>query len=176
MARSPAFQLYVSDFRQDPNTILMNTTEIGAYFLLLMECWDKNNQLPDDLQTLADIARRPLGQFQKMWDRKIKRCFRFDSKTKTYSNKRLEMEIIKQDAFSRRKSAAGKLGAANRWKDNNLNGNAMAQVSRGMAEHGTTYKKNKDLNTHNSDDWVWPMKPLIEAFPNMTVCLTLSVL
>lgn len=174
MARSPAFQLNVADFRQDPKTIVMNATEIGAYFLLILECWDKDNSLPDDIQLLADIARVPQSRFQPMWDRKIKRCFQFNAGSKTFSHKRHEKEIRKQNAWSKIKSDAGKLGAAKRWKSNKLNGTAMAEPkqshSRGMADDSSTSKKKEYLNTHIPNaEWAWPMKPLVEAFPALSI-------
>jgi hypothetical protein len=56
MAYSPAFQFYYKDFRQDPNTIRMTAEEIGVYLLLLMECWDRDNKLPNSMDLLADIG------------------------------------------------------------------------------------------------------------------------
>lgn len=183
MARSPAFQLYVSDFRQDPKTIVMSTTEIGAYFLLLIECWDKDNSLPDDLAHLAGVARMSPSRFEKSWNARLRQCFILDVKKHVFRHKRIAQEIAKQAAQAKVKSEAGKQGAAKRWLRNSLNDTAIAQLSSAMplpsepnktqdSEFGTNValkKEKESLNTHNPDAWVWPMKPLIEAFPNMVV-------
>lgn len=170
MARSPSFQFHVADFRQDPKTIVMTTAEIGAYMLLIMECWDKDNTLLNDIHYLADVARMPLARFQKAWVNRLERCFQFDPKADVYSHKRLAKEIRKQNTWSKIKSDAGKLGAAKRWKGNNLNGSAMAVPSSAMADDSSTSKEEEFKHTHNdADAWAWPMKPLIEAFPHLIV-------
>lgn len=151
MAHSPAFQFYYKDFRQDPKTINMNTTEIGAYMLLLIECWDQDNTLPMDIRFLAMIARCPIKQFEKMWAEKIEHCFVFDRRKKVYSHKRLAKEIEKQKAWSKTKSEAGKRGADKRWKDNNLqNGTAIAQLPSAIAEHGSSSSSSSSFKTKDT--------------------------
>lgn len=112
--KSPAFQTYPADFLSDKNTLVMTTTEIGAYWLLLLVCWQENG-LPDDLAELAAVARLPLKQFQPMWERRIARCFqkRDDGR---WTHKRLEKERNKQAEHRERQSAAGKRGADKRWQ------------------------------------------------------------
>lgn len=171
MAHSPAFQLNVSDFRQDPKTIRMTTAEIGAYFLLLMECWDKDNSLPADIEHLADVARLSLGRFKRMWDERIGRCFVLDTPSQTYSHKRLAKEIRKQSGWSRVMSDAGKKGAAKRWANKDLDSQAKQGHSHPIASDSSSSKKEEEFkHTHNAGAtpqavWTWPMKPLIDHFP-----------
>lgn len=115
MAYSPAFQFYYKDFRQDPKTIAMRAAEIGAYWLLLMECWDRDNSLPDDVDELALIARTPGPQFAKMWNAKIRRCFRWDGERSVFWHKRLGEEIEKQKRWKLENSERGRLAAEARW-------------------------------------------------------------
>lgn len=128
MAYSPAFQFYPGDFTGDRNTIPMSAAEIGAYILLICECWDKDNSLPEDLQDLADIARMDLVQFTVCWDRRIKKCFRYDDKKKCFFHKRLLEEIKKQKAWSKKKSEAGKKGMAKRWEQKASDDNTVISV------------------------------------------------
>jgi len=137
MAYSPAFQFYYKDFRQDPNTIRMTTLEIGAYWLLIVECWDRENRLPKDLESLADIARMPVEDFSAIWKRALERCFR--EKKTFYFHKRVGEEILKQKGWKKEKSEAGKIGAAKRWKNKQLqNGSAIAVPSSAMADDSSS--------------------------------------
>lgn len=137
MAYSPAFQYYYKDFRQDPNTIRMTTLEIGAYWLLINECWDRDNRLPKNTQDLADIAKLPVDQFEVLWTRAIKRCFK--EKKTFFWHKRLAEEILKQKEWKNKFSRSGKLGALKRWEDKDLqNGVAIASPSSSMATYGSS--------------------------------------
>jgi uncharacterized protein YdaU (DUF1376 family) len=107
VAYSPAFQFYYKDFRQDPNTIRMNAEEIGVYMLLLMECWDRDNKLPNVMDDLADIGRVEAEYFIAMWNRAIARCFVYNAKKNIFTHKRLAKEILKQKEWSKQHSDAG---------------------------------------------------------------------
>jgi uncharacterized protein YdaU (DUF1376 family) len=111
----------------------MKAPEIGAYWLLIMECWDRDNSLPDDIEELAIVARMPLKQFEKAWNEKIRRCFRFDGRKGIYWHKRLEQEIESGKRFSKAQSARGKKGAdALHSKRNNLAGTSKPPPSQSM--------------------------------------------
>ena len=116
----------------------MSTVEIGAYWLLICECWDKGNQLPNDLDELADIARMKRADFEKVWERRIKKCFQFDESKNVFRQKRLGEEIKKQKAWSKKKSEAGKKGMASRWKEKDKADNTAITVLGG------------DITQHNS--------------------------
>ena len=68
MNKSPAFQFYPADFLSDKNTLVMSAQEIGAYCLLIFVCWSEGF-LHDDPEELATIARLPLDQFKKSWEK-----------------------------------------------------------------------------------------------------------
>lgn len=112
--KSPAFQIYPADFLADAKTLVMSASEIGAYWLLLCVCW-RENGLPDDLDELAAIARTPVKQFQKSWEKRIQRCFmkREDGK---WTHKRLQTERDKQIENREKRQKAGEKGAAERWQ------------------------------------------------------------
>lgn len=128
MAHSPAFQFYPGDFTGDRLTIPMTTLEVGAYWLLICECWDKGNQLPNDMTELADIARMKVSDFEKVWAKRIKKCFQFDDKKNVFTQKRLGEEIKKQKAWSKKKSEAGKKGMESRWKQRGTGDNTTITV------------------------------------------------
>ncbi len=116
MPYSPAFQFYPGEYLSDKNTMPMTTEEIGAYDLLMWVCWEEDG-LADDMEELADIARMPVEKFTPSWNRRIKKCFRWDDKKKLFFHPRQEKEIKKQKAWRKEKSDAGKAGAAKRWKE-----------------------------------------------------------
>jgi uncharacterized protein YdaU (DUF1376 family) len=111
--KSPAFQIYPADFLADKNTLVMSTVEIGAYWLLLLVCWQENG-LPEDVDELAAIARLAKAQFIKSWEAKIKRCF-VQREDGHWTHKRLERERSKQDDW-RRKCAKGGRASAHKRK------------------------------------------------------------
>jgi uncharacterized protein YdaU (DUF1376 family) len=148
MAHSPAFQYYYKDFRQDPNTIRMTTVEVGAYWLLINECWDKDNKLPKDLDSLADIARMPVEAFEVIWERAIKRCFK-ERKT-FYWHKRLAEEIEKQKEWSAKHSNNGKKGAEKRWANARENKSFSEKIPKNSNEKSTGVKPNEDNDLQNS--------------------------
>lgn len=124
--KSPAFQIYPAEFLADGNTIVMNTTEIGAYCLLLFVCW-RENGLPDNIDELAVLTRMSVKQFQSAWDKRIQRCFikREDGR---WTHKRLEKERLKQIENRKKRQAAGQKGAETRWQTDS---NAMTENKRG---------------------------------------------
>lgn len=64
MGKSPAFQLYASDF--DMDTASWNNEEVGIYFRLLMYQW-VNGSIPSDPKRLSRIVRISAKKFQKRW-------------------------------------------------------------------------------------------------------------
>ena len=64
MGKSPAFQLYASDF--DMDTASWDNEEVGIYFRLLMYQW-VNGSIPADTKRLAKIVRMGHKKFQNSW-------------------------------------------------------------------------------------------------------------
>lgn len=119
MPISPSFPFFPSDFLGDPHTIVMDTTEIGAYCLLMWVCWEQDG-IPNDLDELADYARMPVKKFEVMWNRRIKKCFVFDTKTQQYVHPRFEKIIRGIKEFRKQKSRAGKASGEKRRKVKDL--------------------------------------------------------
>lgn len=59
----PYMKFYPADFLGD--TMHLNTTEVGAYMLLIMHYW-RNGGLPDKNSELAGITRLPLRSWERM--------------------------------------------------------------------------------------------------------------
>lgn len=162
--KSPAFQLYPSDFLSDKNTLAMSTLEIGAYCLLLFVCWAENG-LPDGAEDLADIARLPLKQFQPMWERRIERCFtkREDGK---WIHKRLEKERQKQAENRAKRQSAGAKGAEARWQTDSKaiampsDGNGKRMANDGLSDFSLQIAT-KDKDPANA------AKPILEQFKDL---------
>jgi uncharacterized protein YdaU (DUF1376 family) len=104
--------LYVGDYLAD--TMHLNGAEHGAYLLLLMHHW-RNGPLPDDDKSLAAIARTDLVLWAEVGP-VVRAFFNRDADGKLVQ-KRLMEERAKATDISAKREAAGKRGAASRWKD-----------------------------------------------------------
>lgn len=112
--RRPAFQFYPKDFLTDEKVVLMSNTEVGIYLRLLCFCWLERT-LPIETESLAQMARIPIKQFTKLWEKSVLRtCFQVGDDGRLH-HKRLDEERTKQTDFQRRQSDLGAAGAEKRW-------------------------------------------------------------
>jgi uncharacterized protein YdaU (DUF1376 family) len=111
MGKSPAFQLYASDF--DMDTAAWTCDQVGAYMRLLMYEW-VNGGLPKENASLARIARIDPRNMQKMWSTVLAKKFTLDS-ANLYVNNRLETEREKQEIYKKSQAEKGKKRASERW-------------------------------------------------------------
>ena len=124
MGKSPAFQFYASDFLSDENVVLMSNQEVGCYIKLLCFNW-KQGSIPNDIDKLSRLCGESKEIMDAIWEN-IKSCFKENSSGRLV-NPRIERERVKQKRFSENRKKAGKLGAEKRWKNNNIDGKAIAQ-------------------------------------------------
>jgi len=105
MGKSPAFQLYASDF--DMDTASWDNDEVGIYFRLLMYQW-VNGYVPSDIDRLAKIARISPKKFQKRWQIVSEKfCNNGDN---ALINKRMEKTRQEQYNYKKLQSDSGKRG------------------------------------------------------------------
>src|SRR5260370_294649 len=93
--------LYIGDYLGD--TGHLTTTQHGAYLLLMMHYWRKD-ELPDDDKQLAKITKLPLKVWQEY--REILQAFFYEG----WHHKRIDEEIAKMMKTSGARSAAGYKG------------------------------------------------------------------
>jgi uncharacterized protein YdaU (DUF1376 family) len=111
MSKRAWMPLYVGDYLAD--TGHLNTTQHGAYLLLMMHYW-KKGELPDDDKQLAAITKLPL----RLWldSRETVQAFFYDG----WCHKRIDEELAVMEVKTRRRAAAGSKGGTqatiNRWK------------------------------------------------------------
>ncbi len=109
MADYPAVPIWTDAYLAD--TRHLTTLEHGAYLLLMMEAWRRPNcNLPDDDRMLARLAGLSDGEWADIKDT-IMAFWKFDGRSKTWSQKRLSQE---KDYVSK-KSRSQKDKAAKRW-------------------------------------------------------------
>lgn len=114
--KAPAFQFYPKDFLTDEKVVLMSNTETGIYIRLLCFCWLEGT-LPLDTESLTRMARMPLKQFTKLWEKSpLRSCF-FVADDGRLHHGRLDQEREKQEIFARRQSDNGKKGGKPRGLD-----------------------------------------------------------
>lgn len=158
MAHSPAFQFYPKDFLADPNTVRMDATDVGVYMFLLMECWNRDNKLPKDVEVLAAFCRMTVQEFTPIWENKVRRCFQ-EMKT-FFWHKRLKKEISKQIEWREKKSKSGKLGADKRWHGNELqDSGAMALPSSDIAPDSSSLVLSGLVSSENNSTTAVERKP-----------------
>jgi len=129
----PWFQFYPDDFSGDGKVEAMSTTGVGAYMLLLCKAWreDPIASLPNDDTILARWSRLTSEEWQSH-KTEILAAFTLREDGRWYQS-RLECEFIKAMNLKKKKSEAGKVGAAARWTnqqkidDGTANATAMRQ-------------------------------------------------
>jgi uncharacterized protein YdaU (DUF1376 family) len=94
--------LYVADYLAD--TGHLSTVQHGAYLLLIMHYW-RTSGLPDDDVKLAKITRLPLRIWVDAVRPHIEPLFQ-----PGWKHKRVEAELVKQEAIKQKRAAAGQMG------------------------------------------------------------------
>ena len=109
MRTSPAFQFYAKDWLVD--TAGLSLEAQGAYARLLAHMWIEG-PLPDDRTALARRCGESPRRFGVIW-KAIGPLFQCTGGVLT--NKRLEQERAKQDAYRQEQALRGQHGASKRW-------------------------------------------------------------
>lgn len=122
---SPAFQLYVKEWRSSRAVMRMSFAERGMYLEMLLEQWE-NLSLPDDPAAVAELIGGKTPEWVKAWPL-LRRNFAANEDDRIV-NLRLEKERIKQRSRSKRQSDKGRSGADARWHKQTAE---MAQASNG---------------------------------------------
>jgi uncharacterized protein YdaU (DUF1376 family) len=101
MSKRAWMPLYVGDYLAD--TGHLNTTQHGAYLLLMMHYW-KKGELPDDDKQLAAIAKLPL----RLWldSKETLQAFFHDG----WRHGRIDEELARMQEKTNRRAAAGQKG------------------------------------------------------------------
>lgn len=107
MSAAPFMQLYVGDYLGD--TQHLTTEEHGAYLLLLMAMWRAGGSLPNDAAVLARVTRLTPARWRKIAPGVL--AF-FVLEGETLTQRRLRREIERVADVSRKRSRAGREGAA----------------------------------------------------------------
>lgn len=115
--------LYVADYKAD--TSRLTTEQHGAYLLIIMDYW-RNGPPPDDDAVLAQITGLPLDRWKKHRPI-IERFFAVDDGA--WTQKRIELELLKAKRVNDQKSEAGKASAAKRWGNEDYNGDGNEKVT-----------------------------------------------
>jgi uncharacterized protein YdaU (DUF1376 family) len=105
MNKSPAFQLYASDFLVD--TLEWDIEEVGIYTRLLYAQW-ANGDLPDDGERLSRIAGCSLKKFIKSSEKVMEKFIKKDDGR--IINLRLEETRIRQEEFRSNAIESGRKG------------------------------------------------------------------
>jgi len=101
MSKRAWMPLYVGDYLAD--TGHLNTTQHGAYLLLMMHYW-KKGELPDDDKQLAAITKLSM----RIWleCRETLQAFFYDG----WRHKRIDEELYRMEEKTARRAAAGQKG------------------------------------------------------------------
>lgn len=99
----PWFPCYPDDFHGSRKTKTMDATQVGIYWLLLMDSW-RNGPLPDDDVELAMIGRESCGKVRAV----LQKCFTLGKNG--WTNKRLEAIRAEQEEKRDKRVSAGRRG------------------------------------------------------------------
>jgi uncharacterized protein YdaU (DUF1376 family) len=102
--------LYVGDYLKA--TMGLNTEQHGAYLLLIMAAWQDGGVLPNNRTQLAAYARMAPEQWA-MHEPILSRYFLVTPEH--WVHERVQEELARAKALVQKKSAAGRIGAAERW-------------------------------------------------------------
>ena len=153
MGKSPAFQLYASDFYMD--TAGWTVAQVGAYARLLMYEW-VNGPIPCDMASLSRIAGiSDTRTMYKMWSGTMGKKFISNGGNLLF-NKRLEEEREKQAKRREIQVEKGISGAKKRWKDHIAPAIAQAQPKDSSSSSSSIKKK----NILSDDEWKEETKKL----------------
>lgn len=95
-------------------TMFLNTTQHGAYLLLMLSYWENVGPLPDDDETLASIVKLDIKSWLKI--RPImERFFDLDTIPGEWVHHRIDEELLKAFEQKQRAINRGKKGAEKRW-------------------------------------------------------------
>jgi len=142
---SPAFQFYPKDFLSDDKVVPLSLKEVGAYCLLLFHCWVEKGLRPE-IEYLRGLCRND-PEFQKIWSRKLKRCFYL--RGGRLQNRRLDRERQKQRSFKDKMIRAGKKSARMRWGGSSQAKRKNSQVKNKNKE-ATTLDNSSSLSSSSS--------------------------
>lgn len=137
MNQPPAFQFYASDYLSSSKVQRMTLEAEGAYIRLLAYNW-QDGWIPSDIAKLARLCKTTPRKMQTLWDDFLCECFTStEQPAGRLVNPRLEQVRSDQVEFRNKKSGAGQLGAAARWKDKQTDGTAIdVPLANGMANDG----------------------------------------
>ena len=107
----PYLQFYPTDYLSD--TQHLTTVEHGAYFLLILNYWQRGGPLPDDDKRLAGIVKLPIEQWLNARSTVVEF---FAVENGTWIHSRIESDLNKVKSTRKQQSEAGKLSAAKRLK------------------------------------------------------------
>lgn len=114
--RPPGFFLWIRDLLTDPLVELMDTTEFGAYLLLLCKAWfqDPPGSIPDDDFALSRWAKLTPDRWSECKPR-VMAPWKLQ-KDGRWHQKRMRQEFAKAIAYQAKKSKAGTIAAKARWE------------------------------------------------------------
>lgn len=144
MAKSPAFQLYASDFLTD--TSHMTAEELGIHMRLLCTQWI-NGSLINDVKVLSRISGCDMRVFKRSWPTVSQKYELVENgetavemKMSTLINKRLELTRKQQEVFREKQQKNGLKGGRPR----NTKTQALTQIK---PKSNPTHNPNKSSST-----------------------------
>lgn len=119
MSNSPAFQYYPADLISDPEVMLWDMEQIGAYWQMITYLWLNEGKmdatLPNFYESLRKLFRKKTEKTAKsLWKKIEKKFVRNDG---FITHKRIQKEIQRQAEWRLKSSEGGKKSAEKRKKD-----------------------------------------------------------
>lgn len=136
----PFLQLWVNDWRNDPDIKTMSLEEEGLMFRLVQELWE-HETLPNDPKKLAIFCRVNIKTFKRLWPM-ISNKFQIENEL--ISHKRVDQEKMKLKS----KSEKARKSVEKRWnKDTNVSKTNKRSGYISESESETESDSPKNINT-----------------------------
>lgn len=167
MNKAPAFQFYAADFLADEKVMLMSIAARGIYITLLAVQW-REGSIPVNPLLMAKLCGCDSSAIESHWH-EVADCFTVcDFDAARMVNPRLEEQREKLTVFKENRSQAGKMGAKARWnKVKKTDGSAKVLPMANHSSSSSSSSSSSIINTHISDSAKFPLKDLLEAFPDV---------
>jgi uncharacterized protein YdaU (DUF1376 family) len=157
MANTPAFQYYPADLLSDPEVMFWDMESVGCYWQMITFLWLNGGKFEYNVGNLCKLFRKNHKKTaEKLW-KKIEKKFSVENGIVTH--KRVLKEMQKQEESRLRRSAAGRVGAKNKW---NPDGNA---IPKDMAKNGSSTSSSTSTSVNKKK-----LFPLIGKFCSFDGC------
>lgn len=176
MKKIPAFQFYPADWRKDLGVQSLSYFDRGVWFeilCLMHESEQRGKLLLNGRAMSNEVLARSLGLDKQVLTRTLETLLELGVAEREDSGALINRRMIRDERLRHVRTENGKKGgnpALVNQEDNQKPTTPVKQKSTPSSSSSSS-----DLeHTHNAGDWDFPIRELIEAFPNIVLTPTMA--